>query len=541
VLFDQAAEWLAYVMATPLGFLLKGIGSIAQKPAAAPRRFSTVVRHGITETLITGEAHAGPHSGVPGGSYEEGQPGSPKLSINTGGGDGGGTPTSARRRLSVSGRSVVRALTPVGAAEQENESLKMQLIVARGQIQQLKANEVASGGGDGGGSVGDFREELEDELEEHKSLLAAKEEHVVTLQSQLAELDLQLSLSRTGLDQERKQGEAEKEAMAQQGHTLAQELSQVREELEQATALAEKREAEVEVQQAALQKMQDAMSAGDEGGAALRAQMEEERVRLSNCVKTLEAEVALVTTQAQSNAQLAAAHKSQLDAVTQHLGDHKATLGRTDKEVASLKEQVASFQDTIKKKDGVLAIMQEQLVKMASEQMSKIDQSVLDATQAQRDADMRALADAQASADAAAKADLDAAAVAAAAAASATQMPGASSSWVQYVDDAGRPYYFNSVSEETSWEAPPGFEGAMHPGPAPATPTPGVGVDAAGSSGSALVRVGNHVQYFDDAGHPFWVNEVTGDSQWEPPAGYQPNGSSGPGDSASVDGYAIEL
>jgi hypothetical protein len=284
------------------------------------------------------------------------------------------------------------------------------------------------------------------------------------------------------------------------------------------------------------------MSAGDEGGAALRAQMEEERARLSGCVKTLEAEIALVTAQAQSNAQLAAAHKSQLDAVTQHLSDHKATLGRTDKEVVSLKEQVANFQDTIKKKDGVLAIMQEQLVKMASEQMSKIDQSVLDATQAQRDADMRALADAQASADAAAKADLDAAAAAAAAAAaSAAQMPSASSAWVQYVDDAGRPYYFNSVSEETSWEAPPGFEDAMHPGPAPATPTPGVGVDAAESSGSALVRVGNHVQYFDDAGHPFWVNEVTGDSQWEPPVGYQPSGSSGRGDSAGVDGYAIEL
>ena len=96
VLFDQAAEWLAYVMSTPLSYLLKGIGAPALKPAKAPRRFTSVIRHGITEVMVSAE-NAHDREGSIAGSGPPSPTGS-GLALDV------QNLTPSSRRMSISGR-----------------------------------------------------------------------------------------------------------------------------------------------------------------------------------------------------------------------------------------------------------------------------------------------------------------------------------------------------------------------------------------------------------------------------------------------------
>lgn len=41
-----------------------------------------------------------------------------------------------------------------------------------------------------------------------------------------------------------------------------------------------------------------------------------------------------------------------------------------------------------------------------------------------------------------------------------------------------------------------------------------------GSGGGALVATGSWEQYYDDNGYPYWYDSTTGVSQYEAPAGY---------------------
>ena len=437
---------------------------------------------------------------------------------------------------------MVKSLTPVGAAEQENDSLKQKLSAANKEILHLRSMSTPHMAGTDisrDGTV--FAEELEDEIAEKTKQLAARDETIIGLQAQLAELSKTLSDTSTAANEEKKVGNAFKEgleALELENKALVLDVEKLKAEVVRTQSELQKTQQTADAHQEALRRAQEAMASGDEGSAALREQLGADIARLESMLKQEQEEKNALAVQASSIKEVADANKSQLDATNTNLKDMRAAHGRSEAEVVSLKEQIAKFQDSITKKDNLLAILQEQVVKLASEQISKIDQSVVDATKAQREADMRALAEAQALADAASKADeaaAEAAATAAANAASAAVL-GDVAVWEQYTDDTGRQYYFNTVTEETSWDRPPSSQLR--------SPTPGTGaVDAGGSSGSALVRVGNFVQYFDDANHPFWVNEVTGESQWElPPGAAEAMGSPAvAGDSATAGDYAIEL
>jgi hypothetical protein len=78
------------------------------------------------------------------------------------------------------------------------------------------------------------------------------------------------------------------------------------------------------------------------------------------------------------------------------------------------------------------------------------------------------------------------------------------SDWTAAQDAEGRTYYYNSATQQTSWEAPPGFGAAAAPTPA-----------AAPAADSAWTEVKDA-----SSGKSYYVNSVTNATQWEPPPGF---------------------
>lgn len=99
--------------------------------------------------------------------------------------------------------------------------------------------------------------------------------------------------------------------------------------------------------------------------------------------------------------------------------------------------------------------------------------------------------------------------------------------WQAVQDDEGRTYYYNSVTGESSWEAPPGFTAA-------AASVDLASVDAAASGDDQAVHSAQQdaaaavaeaereevrwTGYKDDEGRTYYYNEGTGETQWERPA-----------------------
>lgn len=118
-------------------------------------------------------------------------------------------------------------------------------------------------------------------------------------------------------------------------------------------------------------------------------------------------------------------------------------------------------------------------------------------------------------------------------------------SWALMKDEDGNPYYYNTITGESSWHPPLEMEDYGDP--------PAQGMD--GEDGH--IRNGDWIQLQDDGGNFYWYNEVTGESSWELPSddpelyalpvdhgsGFV-QGSGGDGGayaSASAGGYTIEL
>lgn len=70
--------------------------------------------------------------------------------------------------------------------------------------------------------------------------------------------------------------------------------------------------------------------------------------------------------------------------------------------------------------------------------------------------------------------------------------------WVEYLDEAGKPYYFNPTSGETSWENP--LQSATAAAP------------ASDSNWSELT---------DEGGNTFYQNTTTGEVQWDRPENFR--------------------
>lgn len=120
--------------------------------------------------------------------------------------------------------------------------------------------------------------------------------------------------------------------------------------------------------------------------------------------------------------------------------------------------------------------------------------------------------------------------------------------WTSYQDDEGRTYYYNSVTEESSWDTPPGFEDADNTAEQDAellqtpddddddgiTKSPALDGDDDGISQSPAAledqrgeddddlgdgeEIGEGwIAYKDDEGRTYYYNSVSEETQWERP------------------------
>ena len=89
--------------------------------------------------------------------------------------------------------------------------------------------------------------------------------------------------------------------------------------------------------------------------------------------------------------------------------------------------------------------------------------------------------------------------------------------WREAKDDAGRTYYANTQTGESSWVKPEGF----------------LGEAAASSSGGGDWKEGQ-----DAEGRTYYANVRTGESSWTKPEGFDSSGSSSSSSSSSSAGAA---
>ena len=97
--------------------------------------------------------------------------------------------------------------------------------------------------------------------------------------------------------------------------------------------------------------------------------------------------------------------------------------------------------------------------------------------------------------------------------------------WSAFYDDDGRIYYYNSVSGESSWEAPEQYN------PPSEDPPPASGAETkepASSSSSSS----SWVAYQDDEGRTYYFNTETEETTWDVPAGFveEPEATEPPAD-----------
>ena len=79
--------------------------------------------------------------------------------------------------------------------------------------------------------------------------------------------------------------------------------------------------------------------------------------------------------------------------------------------------------------------------------------------------------------------------------------------WIEAYDQDGYKYYYNTVTEESSWEKPADFVEA-------ATVHDSCKNDAMGND---VVRIGDWSKVYTEDGHAYWVHDLTGESTWEIP------------------------
>lgn len=82
--------------------------------------------------------------------------------------------------------------------------------------------------------------------------------------------------------------------------------------------------------------------------------------------------------------------------------------------------------------------------------------------------------------------------------------PSSENEWVQQEDDYGRIYFFNPATGQSSWEDPTKASQTV----------PETSVKEESTKEPQPVLKGDWLQQFDELGREYWVNQVTGQSEW---------------------------
>jgi hypothetical protein len=104
--------------------------------------------------------------------------------------------------------------------------------------------------------------------------------------------------------------------------------------------------------------------------------------------------------------------------------------------------------------------------------------------------------------------------------------------WMEAFDHDGHKYYYNAVTEESSWEKPTGF--------VEVTAVDDTYVDDNDDDAEAkdVVRIGEWTQATTDDGHVYWIHDITGESTWDTPTDDIGSGSSSLLDSHNPKGHS---
>ncbi|VEU34087.1 unnamed protein product [Pseudo-nitzschia multistriata] len=95
--------------------------------------------------------------------------------------------------------------------------------------------------------------------------------------------------------------------------------------------------------------------------------------------------------------------------------------------------------------------------------------------------------------------------------------------WVEYMDDEkGEPYYFNTVTQETVLERPPGFSSGEEKN----QEKPELKIEAeeavpAEENKASVPATGDWAEFQDDEGRTYYYNEKTEETSWDRPAGFK--------------------
>ncbi len=93
-----------------------------------------------------------------------------------------------------------------------------------------------------------------------------------------------------------------------------------------------------------------------------------------------------------------------------------------------------------------------------------------------------------------------------------------SGDWVEYMDeDKGEPYYYNTVTQETVWEKPKVFVGKSSEG-SKSDETKNVKTESPEKEKSTWTELGDWVETQDDEGRTYYYNSKTEETSWERPA-----------------------
>ncbi len=579
ILFDQACEWLAFQISSQLEWLLKCVGTLAPaRPAITPKkRFSQKLSHSFS-SLVIEEDEGNKSVGSLGSIDSTGSRRSTRRGRETGL-TNAITPTSAiPKNVRVSGRSVIKIASPSLKGNAELQHLRSKVSLLSEELKKYtnfagvsgknvvtdvvskEPSQVIEEDQDTPGPNGSYfqKEEIEalnvelDKMKERYSEADAdrvaneKERDAalskqLELQSQLAKLESELSDTKNLLSEIKSTANQEVEAAQIASNSMEKRLEETLAALGSAESRVEAAQREAAAYKTASQATGDSASAE----AALRSNLQESIASLEATVQTLKVENKTLSDNATTTSVELVAKQNAITNITERLDETKGSLTRSNTQITALQAQIDGLNEALKQKDNVLGIMQEQLVKMANDSVTKIDDAVLKAAEAQREAAVAALAQAAADADAAAAAT----SVTTPIHENKSTISAESNAWSQYTDDHGNTYYHNSITNDTQWDLPPGASLSAQNSVADTTsnananahPNPTTKSFAVDSSATAPGgRVGDWVQYFDDAGHPFWVNETTGESSWDAPTGAGGT-NTGENESNGNGGYNIEL
>lgn len=480
LLFAQAAQWMAYQLAQPLAYLFQLVGRQAVQPVAVPfpfaeRRVSSFKQ--ANAMLLRSVLASAPLSSSSSSSSTE---------------DAG---SAERQQLQEAAKEAAllaaQASAQLAAREAELEALKVATAAAADSSSQAQALvDAANAAATGRVEAADARAaELEAQLSKQAQRVAELE-HRATKAEALAEAAMSMAADEPAPSPAPAPETSAASAPTEEANA---EMEALRGELAALKSASASAAAQLETKSQELAALLLEVEASNDAAAKQRAERVAE-------VDTLNAELlSAMTAATKARADLAVAVSDKESAVAM---------------MALLEEQLTSARGDVEQKDAVITILQEQLVKMAEEQLKGTDLSALRESLASSLAQVQqtvprpstgpgkppssrvpTAAAPPAQPSTAAKEGDDAAADPASVA-----YP-----WTELFDDAGNRYYFNQLTQESQWDAP----------------SPEAAALAEASMAESLasnVTHGDWVEAWTEEGQLYYIHQVTGESTWELPA-----------------------